>query len=97
MTKQEFKAKYFTNNFYWVTPYNHKRLQEVGIELGCVNPSGNKSMIEWHDGFKNLGFRTRDENNGVTKFQKEPFLVHNHTATSFAEMIENYELVKNGN
>jgi len=101
MTEQEFKEKYFTDNFYWVNEHNYERLQNIGVELGCVNPSGVKSIIQWHDGFKNLGFRTRDENNGVTKFQKEPFLLHNHTATSFDEMIQNYEslkhLARNGN
>jgi hypothetical protein len=90
MTKQEFKQKYFTDNFYWVNEKNYKQLQEIGIELGCVNPNKKPSIIEWHEGFKNLGFRTYEKNNNVTVFQKEAFLVHNQTATDFSEMLLAY-------
>lgn len=93
MTKQEFKQKYFTNNFYWVNKENYKQLQEIGIELGCVNPNKEPSMIEWHEGFKNLGFRTYERNNNVTVFQKEAFLVNNQTATDFNEMLSVYDSV----
>jgi hypothetical protein len=93
MTKKEFKQKYFTNNFYWINENNYKQLQEIGIELGCVNPSKGKSIINWHDGFKNLGFRTYEKNNNVTVFQKEPFLLHNETATDFSEMLSAYASV----
>ena len=90
MTKREFKQKYFTNNFYWVNRNNYKELQEIGVEFGCVNPSGDKSIIEWHDGFVNLGFRTRNENM-PTKFQKECFLTSKETATNYSEMIISYK------
>jgi hypothetical protein len=93
MTKKEFKQKYFTNNFYWINENNYKQLQEIGIESGCVNPSKEKSIINWHDGFKNLGFRTYEKNNNVTVFQKEPFLLHNETATDFNEMLSAYASV----
>ena len=93
MTKKEFKQKYFTNNFYWANENNYKQLQEIGIELGCVNPSKEKTIINWHDGFKNLGFRTYEKNNNVTVFQKEPFLLHNETATDFYEMLSAYASV----
>jgi hypothetical protein len=93
MSKQEFTQKYFSNNFYWVSKENYKQLQEIGIELGCVNPSKELSIIEWHEGFKNLGFRTYERNNNVTVFQKEAFLVHNQTATDFNEMLSVYDSV----
>jgi hypothetical protein len=92
MTKLEFKQKYFTNNFYWVDVSNYKELQNIGIEFGCLNPSGKKSLINWHDGFQNLGFRTCD--NRPTKFQKECFLLHNEKATSYEEMINDYKKLK---
>ena len=63
MNKKEFKQKYFTNNFYWINETNYENLQNIGVEFDCINPSGNKSIIEWHDGFKNLGFRTYEKNN----------------------------------
>lgn len=87
MTQEDFKDKYFTNNFYWVNEENYLQLQEIGIEMGCVNPNGESSLINWHEGFHNLGFRTKD---GTTKFQKECFLVHNQTATNYTEMLEDY-------
>lgn len=91
--QQEFKQKYFTNNFYWVTKENYKKLQEIAIEVGCLCHTGKAEIIEWHEGFKNLGFRTYERNNNVTVFQKEPFLLHNHTATDFNEMLSAYENV----
>lgn len=91
--KQEFKQKYFTNNFYWVNRENYKRLQEVAIEVGCLCHTGKVEIIEWHEGFKNLGFRTYDKN--VTVFQKEPFLKYNEVATDFNKMLSDYE--KNDN
>ena len=90
MTKEEFKRKYFTNNFYWVNKENYKQLQEIGIEVGCMNPIGDSSIIEWHEGFKNIGFRTYEKNNNITQFQKEPFLLHTDTATDYKEMIDSY-------
>ena len=47
-------------------------------------------IIEWHEGFKNLGFRTYEKNNNVTVFQKEPFLKSGEIATNFADMIKDY-------
>ena len=90
----QFKNKYFTNNFYWVNESNYQKLQEIGVEFGCLNPSGTTSLIKWHEGFKNLGFRTSERNNGITKFQKESFLLHNETATNYEEMLAEYELLK---
>lgn len=90
MSKQEFKQKYFTNNFYWVNEKNYSQLQEIGIEIGCLCHTGKKEIIAWHEGFKNLGFRTYERNNNVTVFQKEAFLSGNETATDFNEMIEYY-------
>lgn len=90
MTKKEFKDKYFTNNFYWINEENYKTIQKIGIEIGCLNPNGERQAIEWHEGFKNLGFRTYEKNNNVTKFQKEPFLLHNEEATDYNEMIAEY-------
>ena len=55
--------------------------------------TGKAEIIEWHEGFKNLGFRTYEKNNNVTVFQKEPFLLHNQTATDFNEMLSAYENV----
>lgn len=94
MTKEHFKKKYFTNNFYWVYKENHKELQRIGIEIGCLNPLGKKEHIDWHEGFKNLGFRTYEENNYITKFQKEPFLLHNEDASSFQKMLRDYKQLK---
>lgn len=87
MNRMQFIEKYFTDNFYWINKDNFKKLQEIAIEMNCVNPSGNKSIIDLHDGFTNLGFRTRD---GITKFQKECFLVSGKLATNYEEMINNY-------
>lgn len=88
MTREQFKEDYFTDNFYWVNKDNYEQLQNIGVEFGCLNPCGDKSIIEWHEGFKNLGFRTY--NNKPTKFQKESFLLHGHSATSFEEMMNDY-------
>lgn len=90
MKQQDFKEKYFTDNFYWVNEDNYKQLQEIGVEIGCVNPNGDSSIINWHEGFHNLGFRTA---NGITKFQKECFLGYNQTPTNYNEMLENYDKI----
>jgi len=90
MKKKEFKKKYFTNNFYWVTKQNYEQLQKIGIEFGCLCHTGKKEIIDWHDGFKNLGFRTYEKNNNITQFQKEPFLLCVEEATSFEEMLKDY-------
>lgn len=58
MKLQEFKQKYFTNNFYWVNEKNYKQLQEIALEVGCLCHTGKKDIINWHEGFNNLGFRT---------------------------------------
>ncbi len=87
MTKQEFKDKYFHNNFYWVNKENYKQLQEIGIEMGCLCHTGEKEIIDWHEGFVNLGFRT---NNNVTYFQKEPFLTVKESATRYEDMVNIY-------
>jgi len=50
-------------------------------------------LVAYATGFKNLGFRTYEKNNNVTVFQKEPFLMHNQTATNFDEMLKDYENV----
>lgn len=86
--KQEFKQKYFFDNFYWINKENYKKLQEIAIEMGCICHTGSAEIIEWHEGFNNLGFRTY--NNNVTVFQKEAFLLHNQTATDFNEMLIAY-------
>src|SRR5690606_35583698 len=83
--QQEFKQKYFANNFYWVNKENYKRLQEIALEVGCLCHTGKAEIIKWYEGFKNLGFRTYEKNNNVTVFQKEEFLFHNETATDFNE------------
>jgi len=91
MKRIDFIEKYFTNNFYWINKDNFKILQEIGIEMNCVNPIGTKSIIDLHDGFVNLGFRTE---NGITKFQKECFLLHNEKATDYEQMIKDYQSIK---
>lgn len=92
--KCEFKQKYFTNNFYWVNENNYKQLQEIAINVGCICHTGGKVIINWHNGFKNLGFRTHEKNDNITVFQKEPFLINGENATSFEEMVINYNLIK---
>lgn len=91
MKRIDFIEKYFTNNFYWINENNFKTLQEIGIEMDCVNPIGEKSIIDLHDGFKNLGFRTKE---GITKFQKECFLVYGKTATDYEKMIQDYKTLQ---
>ncbi len=93
MTQEEFKEKYFSNNFYWVNERNYKQLQEISLKSGCLCHTGKKEIIEWHEGFKNLGFRTYKKNKFVTFFQKEPFLSHTENATDFAEMINVYNAI----
>ena len=90
---EEFKKKYFTNNFYWVNKENYKILQEIAIEVNCLCHTGKKEIIEWHEGFKNLGFRTYEKNNSITVFQKEPFLMSNQVATNFNEMLADYDSI----
>lgn len=85
---EEFKQKYFTNNFYWVNKDNYKRLQEIALEVGCLCHTGKAEIIEWHEGFNNLGFSPNEES--VTVFQKQPFLSHGKTATDYAEMLAAY-------
>ena len=91
MKELQFKLKYFTDNFYWVNKYNYKKLQEIGFEMGCLNPNGEKSIIEWHEGFKNLGFRTYKKNKFTTYFQKEAFLIGGKKATDYNQMLLDYE------
>lgn len=91
LSKQDFKQKYFTNNFYWVDKENYKQLQEIAIVVGCLCHTGKPEIIEWHEGFKNLGFRTYEKNNNITVFQKEPFLLGNEEATNFEEMLLDYK------
>lgn len=91
---QDFKLKYFTNNFYWVNQNNYKQLQEIGIKVGCLCHTGKADIIEWHEGFKNLGFRTYEKNKGITVFQKEPFLSHDESATDYNEMLLTWEKVR---
>ena len=90
MTKAQFKEKYFSNNFYWVDDKNYKKLQEIAIEVGCLCHTKKAEIIEWHDGFRNLGFRTYEKNNNVTVFQKEPFLQYDETATNYFDMLFDY-------
>jgi hypothetical protein len=90
MKTKDFKQKYFTNNFYWVNKDNYLLLQKIAIEVGCICHTKKMEIIEWHKGFKNLGFRTYKENNDITIFQKEPFLLGNEIATDFDEMIDDY-------
>lgn len=87
----EFKNKYFTNNFYWVDESNHEHLQNIGISLGCLCHTGKEEVIKWHEGLKNIGFRTYERNKRITMFQKEAFLLGNETATSYEEIIEDYK------
>ncbi len=91
MDFREFKRKYFTNNFYWVNKDNYKLLQLISIKVGCICHNGEKTIIEHHESFTNLAFRTYEKNGGVTVFQKEPFLMHNEKATNFNEMLCDYE------
>lgn len=85
--KQEFKQKYFTNNFYWVNKNNYRKIQEIAIELGCLLHTGQPEIIGWHEGFKNIGFRTRG---GQTFFQKEAFLTEKENATDYDAMLSEY-------
>lgn len=95
--KEQFKKKYFTNNFYWVNESNYKRLQEIALDVGCLLHTGEQEIIEWHKGFNNLAFRTYDKNNnGVTVFQKEIVLLANETATDYNEMVKEYKLLLQG-
>jgi hypothetical protein len=94
MNKKEFKLKKFTDNFYWINEDNYKRIQEIALEVGCLCHTGKSEIIEWHDGFKNLGFRTYEKNNNVTVFQKEPFLLDGHEATSYNNMIFDYKTLQ---
>lgn len=91
MKELQFKIKYFTDNFYWVNKDNYKKLQEIGVEMGCLNPSGKESLIGWHEEFRNLGFRTYKKNKFVTYFQKEPFLIGGKKATDYNQMLLDYE------
>ena len=91
MNKQEFKQKYFTDSYYWINENNYKQLQEIGLEVGCLCHTGKSEIIEWHEGFKNLGFRTYEKNNNVTVFQKEPFLQRGEVASNFDEMLSDYQ------
>lgn len=95
MTKEEFKKKYFTNNFYWVNEQNHLVLQEIALLVGCLCFTGKAEVINYHEGFNCLGFRTYERNNWITVFQKEGFLMHNEQATNFNEMMLNYKLIFN--
>jgi len=90
MTKEEFKNKYFTNNFYWINENNYKKLQEIAIEVGCLCHTMKPVIINWHTGFTNIGFRTYKFNNNITVFQKEPFLMEHEKATGYDEMLNDY-------
>jgi hypothetical protein len=93
MKLAEFKQKYFTNNFYWINKENHYKLQEIALNVGCLCHTLKFEIIEWHDGFKNLGFRTYERNNNITVFQKEPFLQGSETATDYNQMLNDYQLL----
>ena len=51
---------------------------------------GDLGLINWHEGFNNLGFRTYEKNKNVTRFQKEPFLMEHEKATDFDKMLIDY-------
>ena len=87
MTQEEFKEKYFTNNFYWVNFDNHINIQAIALKVGCLLHTGKAEMIDWHEGLNNLGFRTR---NGTTWIQKEEFLLGSEDATDYQEMARDY-------
>jgi len=91
MNKEEFKRKYFTNNFYWVTKNNYLKLQEIGIEVGCLCHTFYATCIKWHEGFVNLGFLTYEKNNNVIVFQKDPFLMEGESATRYEDMLADYQ------
>lgn len=93
MEAREFKRIYFTDNFYWVKKENYKRLQEIAIEFGCLCHTGKPEIIEWHEGFKNLGFRTYEKNKNVTVFQKEAFLISGHQPTNYNQMLLDYSKI----
>lgn len=95
MTKDEFKSKYFTDNFYWINKENYIQLQLIGIEMGCLCPTRKPNVISWHEGFNCSGFRTYERNNNVTIFQKEPFLVHGKKTTDYDQMLKDYNSLKN--
>jgi len=88
MTRVEFKKKFFTDNFYWITKTNHIELQKIGLEMGCLLCNGEKDIINWHEGFNSLGFRTKEN---ITYFQKEIFLTEKETSTNYMEMLREYK------
>ena len=47
MNLQEFKQKYFTNNFYWVNENNYQLLQDIALEVGCLCHTMKKDTIKW--------------------------------------------------
>ena len=93
MTKQEFKKKYFTDNFYWVDSNTSEPLQKIGLEMDCVTSIGDSSIIEWHSGIVNLTYRTRQEGK-PTVCQRQDFLSHTEKATSFVDMARDYSTLK---
>lgn len=92
---KEFKQKYFSDNVYWVNQSNYKLLQKIALEVGCICHTGKKEIIKWHEGFNILGFRTYPENDNVTVFQKEPFIMATETVTDFTEMFHAYKKIHN--
>lgn len=90
MTVAEFKDKYFTHNFYWVTEDNHIALQVIGLEMGCLCHNGKRTTIPWYEGFTNLGFRTNTTTD-TTMFQIEHCIPHTEQITDYDAMLSDYK------
>jgi len=93
MKLEEFKAKYFTNNFYWINKHNCEGIQMIGLEVGCLLHTGEKDFITWEEGITNLGYRTKG---GQTYCQRECFLAGGKKATDTGKMIADYKELKDG-
>jgi len=72
MTKKQFKKKYLSNSFYWVTKENHIRLQEILQEFGIKCHTG-EGFIKWHDTFYNLCTFEADHSHNFNYYQKVGF------------------------
>ncbi len=77
--QQEFKQKYFTNNFYWVNKDNYKRLQEIALEVSNAETI-TKEQTEVIKKHLNLVFKHEiDPSMGDEKHQQELNAIHSGT------------------
>ena len=97
MTREQFEEKYLRHNFFWITSEEQSiELQRILLEFGYMNPSGDTTLITWHDGFKNLVTFRPDDYKRCKYFQKVGFYTPNASygePINYKDLLSDYKLI----